>query len=182
MFWIGLGTHKPPHSLLITMLTRLVSRCGRRRDSLLFYEGRPISAKSVCLRRSSFPHCSAPRNRRNSLVPAMCRRCGKFVSVAILPTNSASPSSAATPPPGGIPHPSCGKTLSKDGAEGRRRDEGRIHFVSKLLRACGDKALLIFGGRKKNTPGRAGLRFLSHCVSLEVDLVTKKKQKTGNNS
>lgn len=60
MFWFGLTqahtdtcihTHTDslfPHSLFIIMLTLLVLHGRRQRSSLLFHEGRLISAKSVC--------------------------------------------------------------------------------------------------------------------------------------
>lgn len=171
------------------MLNLLVLRCGRRRDSLLFHEGRPISAKSVCLRCSSFPRHShivrLPGYRRNSLVPAMCWRCGKFVNAASpsassrFPPASLPPPSRCLPPPPASPSspasrgdssPELRETLSKDGGEGRRRDEGRIHFVSELLRACRDKALLIFGEKKKPQRAELGCSFSAIACHLRWTL------------
>lgn len=108
----------PPHSLFIIMLTLLVLRGRRQRDSLLFHEGRLISAKSVCAP-LLIPHHSRivwlPGISEISHLPNLlemweiCER---------------------SPPPWGIPHPSCRKLCGESWAKMEKETErGRLYFV-----------------------------------------------------
>lgn len=109
MFWFGLKqahtdtcihTHtnslffSPPHSLFIIMLTLLVLRGRRQRDSLLFHEGRLISAKSVYA-----PHL-IPHHSHIVWLPGISE-------ISHLPNPLEM--WEICPPLWGIPHPSCRK-------------------------------------------------------------------------